>query len=130
VFNTRAPCIHVRTWLAQDIFEDIEHSLICAVTDSMNVLHIVVVLEMDYDWDAHHLEAVLVESFDQFVQRLGRCTKKPLRVGFIAVRCDECGAPGTEGTISKEFHAADCEAFVEAIIDDTRYLGAPDNHQT
>jgi len=109
VFNTRAPCIHVRTWLAQDIFEDIEHSLIGAVTDSMDV----------------HLEAVLIEPSGQFVQRLGRCKKKPLRVGFVAVRCDECGAPGTEGTISKEFHAADCEAFVEAIIDDTRYLGAP-----
>jgi hypothetical protein len=75
--------------------------------------------------NAYHLKVILVESLGQFMQRLGRGAKDSLRVWFVVVRGDECGAPGAEGTIGKEFHTADGEPFVETIVDKARYLGAP-----
>ena len=75
--------------------------------------------------NAHHLEAILVESLGKVVQRLGRDAEKSRRVRFVVVRRYECGSPGAEGAIGKEFHTADCEAFVETMVDEARYLGAP-----
>jgi hypothetical protein len=71
------------------------------------------------------LEAILIESLDQIAQSRGRDAEESLRVRFVVVSGYECGSPGAEGAIGKEFHAADCEAFVETIVDKTRYLGAP-----
>ena len=68
------------------------------------------------------MKVILVESLDQFMQRLGRCAKESLRVWFVVVRSDECGAPGAEGAIGKEFDTADSEPFVETIVDKARYL--------
>jgi hypothetical protein len=59
------------------------------------------------------------------MQCLGTDTEKSLRVRLVTVRGDECGSPGAESTISKEFDTATSEAFVEAIVDETRYLRAP-----
>jgi hypothetical protein len=77
------------------------------------------------DQNAHHLKAILVESFGIFVQCLGSGAEKSQRVGFIVVRSDECGSPRAEGTIGEEFDTADSEPFVEAIVNQARYLGAP-----
>jgi hypothetical protein len=77
------------------------------------------------DQNAHHLKAILVESFGKFVQCLGSGAEKSQRVGFIVVRSDECGSPGAEGAISEEFDAADSKPFVKTIINQARYLGAP-----
>jgi hypothetical protein len=59
------------------------------------------------------------------MQCLGRDTEKSQRVRLVVVWSDECGAPGAESTIGKEFYTANGEALVEAIIDKTGYLGAP-----
>jgi hypothetical protein len=59
------------------------------------------------------------------MQCLGKNTEKSLRVWLVVVRSDECGAPGAESTIGKQFYTANSEALVETIVDETRYLGAP-----
>jgi hypothetical protein len=59
------------------------------------------------------------------MQCLGGHTEKPLSVRLVIVGGDQCGAPGAEGTIGKEFYTANSEALVETIVDETRYLGAP-----
>ena len=59
------------------------------------------------------------------MQCLGTNTEKSMGVRLVGVRSDECGSPGAESTIGKEFHTATSEALVEAIVDETRYLGAP-----
>lgn len=46
-------------------------------------------------------------------------------VRLVAVRGDQCSAPGAKGTIGKEFYTADSEVLVETIVNKTRYLGAP-----
>jgi hypothetical protein len=56
---------------------------------------------------------------------LWRGTEKPPSVRLVIVRGDQRGAPGAESTIDKEFYTANREAFVETIVDKTRYLGAP-----
>jgi hypothetical protein len=71
------------------------------------------------------LEVILVESLSQLVQCLRSGKEKPQRVRLVIVWSDEGGAPGAESTIGKEFYTANSEAFVEAIVDKTRYLGAP-----
>lgn len=73
--------------------------------------------------DTHHLKVTLIESLYKFMQSLGWGDEKSPRVCFVTVRSDECGAPGAESAISKEFHAANGEAFVETIVDKARYLG-------
>ena len=59
------------------------------------------------------------------MQRLWRGKEKSLCVRLVVVGGDQCGAPGAEGTIGKEFYTADSEALVETIVDKTRYFVAP-----
>jgi hypothetical protein len=40
MFYARTPCVHVRFRLAQNIFEDVKHHLICTVSNGMNVLRV------------------------------------------------------------------------------------------
>jgi hypothetical protein len=71
------------------------------------------------------LKVILIESLNQFMDCLGKDTEKSLRVWLVVVRSDERGAPGAESTIGKQFYTANSESLVEAIVDETRYLGAP-----
>jgi len=68
---------------------------------------------------------MLIKLLDLSMQYLRRDDEKSLRVRFVTVRGDECGAPGAKSAVGNEFHTADCEAFVETIVDQMRYLRSP-----